>query len=81
MESPVLRARALPDYRLRLDFVNGSSAVVDLRRRVRTLRFHPLRDPAAFSRVRVEGDRLAWPDGEGEFRVFVSELLETMLMD
>ena len=79
---PVLKdARPLEGYRLALTFRNGSTAVVDLARRVRALRFARLASPETFATARAEGDRVVWTDGETPFGVYCGELLDAMMMD
>lgn len=78
----ILKAVApLPDYRLALTFRNGSSAVVNMERRVRTLRFARLASPQVFATVKADGDRVVWQDGETPFGVYCNELLDAMLME
>ena len=47
--STVLKSvRPLPDYQLELQFQNGSKAIVNMKKRVRTLRFSRLSSPELF---------------------------------
>ena len=78
----VLRSvRALPGYRLELAFENGSTAVVNMAKRVQTIRFSRIASPEVFSTARAEGEKVVWSDAGEGFSVWCSELLETMLMD
>ena len=78
----VLReVRALPDYRMELQFQNGSMAVINMEKRVRTLRFSKLASPEVFLTAKASGDKVEWSDGKKTFSVFCSELLDTMLLD
>ncbi len=81
MDAVLKAVTPLPDYRLELRFQNGSCAVVNLERRVGTLRFAPLAPPGVFATARAEGDRVVWQAGETPFRVYCAELLDAMLMD
>jgi hypothetical protein len=54
----VISVTALPDFRLRVTFVDGTSGDVDMRRLLRNPNidgtvFEPLRDPSLFSQVQV----------------------------
>jgi len=58
------RARALGDYRLELEFTDGSSGVADLTDFVLIgPMMEPLRDPAYFARVFIEMGVPTWPNG------------------
>ena len=81
MVSALKEVRPLPDYRLELSFQNGSTAVVNLQRRIQTLRFARLAPAKVFATARTEGDRVVWQDGEASFGVYCSELLDAMMMD
>ena len=81
MSTSLTEVKALPGYRIRLDFRNGSSALVNMEQRVRTLRFARLAPAQVFATARAEGDRVVWQDGTTIFGVYCSELLDAMLMD
>jgi len=62
----VTRADVIGDFRLRLEFDDGSSGEVDLDYvKNRGGVFEPLRDPAYFAQARVdlEGGTVVWPNG------------------
>ena len=81
MDSVLKAVRSLPDYRLELAFKNGSTAVVNMQQRVRTLRFACLASSQVFATARAEGDKVIWQDGQTVFGVYCSELLDAMLLD
>ena len=59
---------ALPDNRLRVTFVDGTTGEVDMRRFLSNpivdgTIFEPLRDVATFSRVQVVLGVIQWPNG------------------
>jgi hypothetical protein len=66
MLKDIVAAEALGDYRLHLRFEDGVDGVVDLASHL-SFRgvFEPLRDPAYFSRVRVDVElgTVVWPNG------------------
>ena len=80
--STVLKSvRPLPDYQLELEFQNGSRAIVNMKKRVRTLRFSRLSSPELFATGRAAGDKVEWSDGRDTISVYCSELLDSMLLD
>lgn len=81
METILKTVSPLPDYRLALTFRNGSSAVINMERRVRTLRFARLASPQVFTSVKTDGDKVVWQDGGTSLGVYCNELLDAMLMD
>lgn len=81
MDSVLKAARPLPDYQLELAFQNGSTAIVNMQQRVRTLRFARLAPAQVFATARAEGDKVVWQDGITSFGVYCSELLDAMLLD
>lgn len=81
METILKTVTPLPDYRLALTFRNGSSAVVNMERRVRTLRFSRLASEPVFASARADGDKVVWQDGGTSFGVYCHELLDAMLME
>ena len=81
MDGYLRSARSLPGHRLELVFQNGSTAVVNMERRVKTLRFSRLDAEAVFDTAKADGDRVVWFDGKNHFAVYCSELLDAMMMD
>ena len=81
MDTILKTVAPLPGYRLALTFRNGSSAVVNMERRVRTLRFARLASPQVFTSVKADGDRVVWQDGGASFGVYCYELLDAMLLE
>jgi len=81
MDTILKTVAPLPGYRLALTFRNGSSAVVNMERRVRTLRFARLASPQVFTSVKADGDKVVWQDGGASFGVYCYELLEAMLLE
>ncbi len=80
MDSVLKAVRPLPDHRLELAFQNGSTAVVNMEQRVRTLRFARIGPEQVFTTARAEGDKVVWQDGKTLFGVYCGELLDAMLM-
>jgi len=81
MDTALKAVTPMADYRLKLKFQNGSTAIVNMERRVRTLRFARIAPPGIFSTARAEGDRVVWKDGATTFGVYCVELLDAMMMD
>jgi hypothetical protein len=64
----VISVTALPDFRLRVTFVDGTTGEVDMRRflsnpNIDGTIFEPLRDPAVFSQDQVVLGAVQWPNG------------------
>ena len=55
--------------------------MVNMTRRMETLRFSRLAPPEIFATARAEGDKVVWTDGEASFGVYCTELLDAMMMD
>lgn len=58
----------MPDFCLRVTFVDGTSGEVDMRAFLRTVEiedtiFAPLRDPGVFAQVRIELGAVQWLNG------------------
>ena len=81
MDGLLKMVKPLPGFRLELVFQNGSSAVVNLEQRVRTLRFSRIDSEKVFNTAKAEGDKVVWTDGQAPFAVYCSELLDVMMMD
>ncbi len=81
METILKAVKPLPDYRLELVFQNGSIAVINMKRRIETLRFARLASAQVFATARAEGDKVVWQDGGTPFGVYCHELLDAMMMD
>jgi hypothetical protein len=62
----VTEAKALPDFRLRVRFSDGTEGEIDLKdfiaRDMRPI-VTALRDPLAFSALRVDMDTVVWDNG------------------
>ena len=81
MDAGLKEVRPLPDYRLELTFHNGSTATVNLRSRMKTVRFTRLASPELFATARAEGEKVVWSDEGGSVSLWCSELLDAMLLD
>ena len=68
-------------FRLELAFQNGSRAVINMEKRVGTLRFARIASEKVFATAKAEGDKVVWSDGGSKFGVYCSELLGAMMMD
>jgi hypothetical protein len=60
----VQKVRALPDYRLFVEFSDGVRGTVDLSSRLFGSVFKPLEDPELFSQVSIDRfGAICWPNG------------------
>lgn len=73
--------QVLPDYQLKLSFPNGSKAIVDMKQRVRAIRFGRLASPQLFRTARMVDGEVVWDDGATCVRASINELLDSMQMD
>lgn len=64
---------------MELTFENGSAALINLKNRMDSVRFCRICDPLVFLTAKVNGDKICWQCHDGEFSVYVTELLESML--
>lgn len=80
MDAVLTGVTPLTDYRLELRLQSGSTAVVNMRGRVRTLRFSLIEEPETFTTARVEGDKVVREYGVTTFGVY-GGVLDAMMMD
>ncbi|MBZ0090328.1 MAG: DUF2442 domain-containing protein [Thermoanaerobaculia bacterium] len=60
----VVKVRALPEYRLEIEFDDGVSGVLDYRHVIRGPVFEPLRDAARWAEVGIDEEGVVcWPNG------------------
>ena len=64
-------------HRLFMDMDSGSSVIVDLSVKLRTMKYKELEDEALFRAVETDGVFVSW--GNGRVRVTVQELMEVAL--
>ena len=72
--------QVLPGYQLRLFFPNGSEAVINMKQRVRAIRFGRLTSLELFQTAHLVDDEVVWDDGTCCVRASISELLDSMQM-
>ena len=64
MGTRIIAVKALPGYRLLIDFGDGLTGELDLSDRLTGPVFEPLKDPKLFSQVSVdEFGAVCWPNG------------------
>jgi hypothetical protein len=75
----ILEAKVRGEYRLWLQFNDGSTGEIDLREHLTGPVFEPLRDPATFATVHVDPEirTIAWPNGADFAPEFLRGLLNT----
>lgn len=60
----VLRARALSDYRIDIEFDDGVRGIVSIKERLFGPMFEPLRDEKLFSQLKIDDfGVICWPNG------------------
>lgn len=65
-------------YRLLMKMESGSTAIVDLSGKLRTMKYAPLADKAFFQTAETDGDYVIW--GGGQLSLTVNELMEVVLL-
>ena len=70
----VTQAEYLNDYRIRLDFNDGYSGIVDLRGLLTGPVFQPLNDIAEFRQFELTGHTVSWPSGADFAPEYLREL-------
>jgi len=68
----------MKDYRLLLEMEGGSTVIVDLSKKLCTMKYSELEDVKFFEAVATDGDYVSW--GGGRLRVTVNELMEIVLL-
>jgi len=81
MDAVLKAVTPMSDYRLGLEFQNGSLAVINMERRVRTTRFARLASAEVFATAKADGDRVVWLEDGASFGFYCTELLDAMMMD
>lgn len=81
MDAAGVTLQVLPEYQLELKFSNGSRAIVNMKRRVRGIRFGRLSSPELFAAARLADGEVVWDDGAHCVRASINELLDSMQMD
>ncbi len=64
MNNDLVSVKALPEFRLEVELVDGRRGVMDLKPHLGIPALSRLRDPAYFERVRVFHGAPTWPQGE-----------------
>ena len=81
MDTGGITLQVLPNYQLKLCFPNGSQALIDMRQRVRAIRFGQLASKELFHTARLMDSEVVWDDGAHCVRASINELLDSMQMD
>lgn len=68
----------LKGCRLYMEMDSGSSVVIDLSGKLRTMKYAELADEALFFDVETDGDYVTW--GRGRVKVTVKELMDIVLL-
>ncbi|HLB23645.1 MAG TPA: DUF2442 domain-containing protein [Dehalococcoidia bacterium] len=74
----VVGVTVLPPYTVQLMFDDGMVRRIDLEPELHGEVFEPLKDPAFFAQVHVEGGTIAWPNGADLAPEFLYEAGEVM---
>ncbi len=80
MSSALEGVKPMPGFKLELDFRNGSSTVVDMSQRIKTMGFSAFSPEQTFSTARALGDRIVWTERGRIFGIYCDELLGTKIV-
>ena len=80
MSSALEGVKPMPGFKLELDFRNGSSTVVDMSQRIKTMGFSAFSPEQTFSTARALGDRIVWTERGRIFGIYCDELLYTKIV-
>ncbi len=56
----ILNTEAVDEYRLEIKFSNGTTLILNLEDKVKTIRFRQLKDKELFRRVSTDGHSIKW---------------------
>lgn len=79
LEDSIRQVDVINNHLLKMELISGSTALVNMTRRMASMRFQALSNPEVFHSARAEGDFVVWQTPAGELRASVRELLDTML--
>jgi hypothetical protein len=68
----------MKDYRLLMEMEGGSTVIVDLSNKLRTMKYSELTDEGFFKTATTDGDYVIW--GDGRLRLTANELMEIILL-
>lgn len=68
----------MKDYRLLMEMEGGSTVIVDLSNKLRTMKYSELADKGFFKTATTDGDYVIW--GDGRLRLTANELIEIILL-
>lgn len=68
----------IKDYRLLMEMEGGSTVIVDLSKKLHTVKYAELTEEEFFRTAATDGDYVIW--GGGRLRVTVNELMEVVLL-
>jgi hypothetical protein len=71
--SRIQAINAKADYRLEVLLDNGSSITLNLKNRLKTIRFSPLADPKFFGKAITDGNFIRW---DHQVEISINELFE-----
>ena len=56
----ILSIRPLDGYRMEINFLNGSTVILNLQNKLHTIRFAPLKDISLFNSAVTDGESIIW---------------------
>ena len=80
MISALEGVKPMPGFKLELDFKNGSTTIVDMSQKIKTMGFSAFSTEQTFSTARALGDRIVWTERGRIFGIYCDELLESKIV-
>jgi len=69
----IAEVKACGDYLVIINFENGHSVTIDMKKKLHTIRFSELRDEQVFNAAKTDGKSVHWPGG---ISITISEIME-----
>lgn len=64
--SKIVNVRTSDDYKLLIDFDDGSSIIFNMQKMVETIPYFRLKDPSGFRAVKFDGKSVYWDTSDGK---------------
>ena len=69
----IAEVKVCGDYLVIINFENGHSVTIDMKKKLHTIRFSELREEQVFSAAKTDGKSVHWPGG---ISITISEIME-----
>lgn len=69
----IAKVNVSAEYLVTIGFDNGHSVIIDMKKKLHTVRFSELKDTQVFGAVKTDGKAIHWPGG---ISIAISEIVE-----